>query len=89
MVESLTKQVGRSRPDSRTDDFSIAPGAARKSLRNLRFVRTAGKGWVDFSGVTPNPLRRKIHLLRPLFGTDNPKQIFPMAQRKKTFKKVY
>ena len=85
----MTKQVGRSRLDSRTDGFSIAPGATGKSLRNLRFVRTAGKGWVDFSGVTPNPLRRKFHLLRPLLGNHNPEQIIPMAQREKTFKKVY
>jgi len=43
-MEFLMKPVGLSRLVSRTDHFSIAPGAANKLPRILSFARIAGKG---------------------------------------------
>jgi hypothetical protein len=43
-MEFLMKPVGLSQLVSRTDHFSIAPGAASKSPLILSFVRIAGRG---------------------------------------------
>lgn len=65
LKSTLFKKACQTFPDFSSLDIFGQGGTRRESIKKIK---------------APNPLRRKIRLLNPLFGTDNPKQIIPMAQ---------